>query len=58
MKRIDIIGQAWKTEVLQLLLNLWLTTLERCCKSGGNCGLGEITLPSRLCFLLEYIFSS
>lgn len=36
----------------------WLTTPERCSTSGGNCGLGDITLPLTLCFLPEYIFST
>lgn len=58
MKLTDIVGQAWKIEVLQLFLKAWLTTPERCSVSGGNCGLGGITLPLTLCFLPEYIFST
>lgn len=58
MKFTDIVGQAWKIEVLQLILEMWLTTPERCSICGGNCGLGDITLPLILCLLPEYIFST
>lgn len=53
-------GQAWNILVLQLFLKMWLTTPERCSKSGGNCGLvlGEIAPPLSLCFLPEYFFST
>lgn len=54
----DITGQAWKIKVLQLFLEIWLMTPERCCICAGNCGLGDITLPLSLCFLPEYIFST